>query len=72
MQKEHHVTGLEAKLAVTADPKHRFELRTNGKNGIVLIPKPCDDPRDPLVNYEDHYKTVKRTRQLQPRSRFVN
>ena len=32
-----------------ADHKEGTELAHKTKNGIVLVPQPSDDPRDPLV-----------------------
>lgn len=55
MQEEHHVAGPEAELAVAADPERKLELGTDRKHGIILIPKPSDEPKDPLVSRKDHY-----------------
>lgn len=65
MCEEHHATRFEDKMTVAEDPEPQIEVRTYRKDGIVLIPKPSDDPKDPLVRC----RTPNRAGQLQPRSR---
>lgn len=49
MQQEQHATAFEAKSVVAEDTEQRGEPRMHEKGGIILIPKPSDDAKDPLV-----------------------
>ena len=49
MQTERQATGFAAKSTVAEESEIPCEPGMYGKGGIVLIPKPSNDPQDPLV-----------------------